>query len=92
MATDLCSFSKNKKHCGKILNIFCQDMLPNVASNFIYDLVSLDFFYDLKGKLKHLLKEIPDIQNSVKIMIESNHTIKNGNIIDSDEDANGNLK
>lgn len=48
----LCEHSDNKRLCGRILHTFTAHMSPAEAASYLYDIVTLDFFQDMRGSMK----------------------------------------
>lgn len=93
LAQLICSNSTDKQTCGKILNIFTSKIEQNEAVSYIYDIITLDFFQDLRGNMQHFLYEIkPGVKEMVDALLtESYKRTSNGDLMDSDEDSEGNL-
>ena len=88
----LCDNTRSKKLCGRILNVFASRMLSSEATSFICETVSFDFFLDLSGSMRGFYKEIPEIRDSVEAFLKVNrHMDKEGELVDSDVDEDGNL-
>lgn len=62
------------------------------AIGFIDDVISHDFFHDLRGSLADLLQYIPDHRSELMQLFEHRQSLKDGELIDSDEDEDGNLR
>ena len=93
MALHICGFAGTKKKCGMILKHFCDEMNSPEALDFIYDIISHDFFMDLRGKLDDFIEAIPDMSHAIRRLIDKNFKLNSkGEIMDSDEDENGNLR
>lgn len=60
------------------------------AVNFIADVLSYEFIYDLKGSINDLYAELPLLRRKLeeKMQFVVN---EDGKIVDSDEDENGDL-
>ena len=55
--------------------------------------MTYEFFLDLEGKLVDLKDELPEIREELQARIEELEKVdEEGNIIESDEDEEGNLK
>ena len=93
MALQICGFAKTKKKCGIILKHFCDEMNSSESLDFIYSIISRDFFMDLRGKLDDFIEAIPDMSHAIRRLIHKNFNLNSkGEIVESDEDENGNLK
>jgi len=92
-AVIMCSHAQTKRFAGRILNVFCRDMTSAEASQFVHSVCILDFFYDLTGKIDHLLQEMPEVRQEVAAYIEEHSNLDDsGNIAESDADEHGNLR
>lgn len=93
-ARTICEYADSKKVCGRILNKFTYSYTVEVASIFIHDIITLDFFQDLKGSMKEFLIELPiSLKEPVNTLLSESHRRDNeGEIIESDQDSQGNLK
>ena len=93
MAMTICGFAKTKKKCGMILKEFSEDMNSSEALSFIHEIIAYDFFMDLRGKLDDFIDAIPELSHALRRLIKSNFNMNSkGEIIESDEDEDGNLK
>jgi hypothetical protein len=89
----ICSHSTSKEHCGKILNIFTSQLWGSSPTHLICEVIDEDFFLDLHGKLEDFLAQIPGERDQVhKFIVDNKNLNLNGEIIDSDEDEQGNLR
>lgn len=89
----ICSHSITKKSCGKILNIFTASMEEEEALTFVYDIITLDFFYDLEGKMMAFKSELPRIAEELDLLLrEQNNVNDDGEFVESDDDGKGNLR
>lgn len=68
------------------------NMSSQEAVGFVDDVLSHDFFLDLRGSLKDTLKCLPDIQSELTQLFEHRQSLSNGELVDSDEDEDGNLR
>jgi hypothetical protein len=92
-ARQLCEHSPSKRVCGKILLKFTSGMSAGEAASFICDIVTLDFFQDVAGTMKEFLREVAPIRDEVEALLdESCRRDKDGEIVDSDADSEGNLR
>lgn len=89
----LCAQCNTKKQAGRVLEIFCKDMMQEEACRFIHTIVRQSYFYDLEGKMKIFWSQFSDgIGESAKSYFESNEKVSsNGELQDEDEDDRGNL-
>ena len=94
LAVALCSFANSKRNCGEILDVICDDMEDEgQAVGFIDEVMHKDFFLDLKGRLKEFLKALPRFQSNLSVLIAEKYKLgEDGEIVESDEDQQGNLK
>ena len=89
----ICEHADNKRTCGRILNKFTYSYTEEIASIFVHEIITLDFFQDLKGTIKEFLIELPRIYEQVnRLLSETHRRNNNGEILESDEDSQGNLK
>lgn len=89
----LCEHSDSKRLCGQILHQFTANMTSGEAASFMYDIVTLDFFQDIRGTMKEFLREIPRTQEDLEGMLDASHQRdRDGEILDSDADSEGNLR
>lgn len=89
----LCSHSETKAMCGAIIAVFVEDMDPQEAVGLIHDVISYDFFLDLRGQMKHFKRQIPWLRSRLDALLsETKRLDKHGDIIESDADENGNLQ
>ena len=89
----LCENLISKKHCGKLLNNFTSHMLEKEAINIILHIMKKEYFNDLEGCNESFLNELPELRDA--IWSEFSHGLKitdDFEVLDSDEDENGNLK
>lgn len=92
-ARQLCEHTDNKRLCGQILHRFTSTMLPAEAASYMYDIVTLDFFQDIRGAMKELMEEIPRAREDLEGLLDESHQRdKDGEILDSDADSDGNLR
>ena len=88
----LCEHSKSYRICGKILNGMVDGLLTAEALRFVDDVISNYFFRDLTGKFKDFLTQLPELKDSIKALYEERNSMQDGELVDSDEDENGNLR
>lgn len=92
-ARQLCEHSPSKRICGKILNQFTSSMTESAAAAFAYDIITMDFFQDVQGAMKDLLREVPTFREQLESLLDESHRRdKDGEILDSDADSQGNLR
>lgn len=92
-ARQLCEHSSSKQICGQILKKFTTGMSVGEAASFVYDIVTLDFFQDIPGKMKSFQREVAAFADELDELINETHNRdKDGEIIDSDADSDGNLR
>ena len=92
-ARTMCEHVNSKRLCGRILNKFTCTYTEEVAAIFVHDIITLDFFHDLSGTLKDFLFELTRIQQAVDTLISQSHRRDSeGEMLESDEDSQGNLR
>lgn len=92
-ARQLCEHSASKRLCGRVLHKFTSGLTSSEAAAYMYDIITLDFFQDIRGSTKDLMKEIPRAQEQLEALLNASHNLdKDGEIIDSDADSEGNLR
>jgi len=84
----------SKMDCGVIAMVFTSDLSIEESVSFLYDLVTLDFFQDLSGKMKDFLLQIkPSIRTLLEASIANSLNVgSDGDLVESDEDSDGNLR
>lgn len=91
----LCIHSTSMKVCGKILNIFYQNMDKTVACKQISEILNHDYVYDLEGTMLDFLNQLNEIADPVGELLSNLFRVDEyGKLIplqESDEDENGNL-
>jgi hypothetical protein len=86
-------FTKTKRRCGAMLNIFCGHLIPHEIVGFIVNLLYYETMEELDGPIDQLLDELTSLNAAQKQEIKSNFKInKDGNLAESDADEEGNLK
>jgi hypothetical protein len=92
-ARQICEHSRSRRACGRVLRKFTTGQSESEAAAYIYDIVTLDFFQDIKGTMQDLLKELPVATRELLegLLDESHRRSKEGELLDSDEDSEGNL-
>jgi hypothetical protein len=100
----LCEHSKSKSVAGRVLDLITQsDKLDlEQASEHLYDIVTMDFFYEIPGDMNSFLAHLgrgeenkkPGLKERVIELLEENYRRNEttGDLIESDEDSEGNLK
>ena len=92
-ARQLCEHSNSKRICGRVLHKFTSALTPSEAAAYMYDIIMLDFFQDVRGSTQDLMREIPRAQQELTMLLQaSNNLDKDGEIVDSDADSEGNLR
>ena len=87
----LCSHSGTKRSCGKILQAFTSTLPAANACSFVADVVQHDYFMDLRGSTNDLYSQLPEIRADLQQYL-ADHTNEHGELVDSDEDDEGNLR
>lgn len=68
-------------------------MSAGEAAGFVCDIATLDFFQDILGSMKEFLRELAPLREEVEALLdETCHRDKDGEIVDSDADSEGNLR
>ncbi len=90
----LCEQCNTKKQAGRILNVFCEDMMQDEACKFIHEIVTRTSFRDLEGKMKKFWSQFVDgLGDSARLYLEKHEKVsRHGELQDEDEDDHGNLK
>jgi len=88
----LSQHASSKRICGMLLADFTANMSSQEAIGFVDDVISHDFFHDLRGSLTDLLSYLPDIRTELTQLFEHRQSLSNGELVDSDEDEEGNLR
>jgi hypothetical protein len=92
----ICEHTASKKICGKVLATATSRYDQTKAIDFIVDIISLDFFHDISGTTKECLAMLPErLRNEVDEYLKDagyERNAQTGDILDSDEDSDGNLK
>lgn len=96
-AIKLCEQADTKKTCALLLKSFTQHMSsPTEAVAFIQEILSYDYFQDLTGTLEHdfLPQFSEDVQEHLMKLLEGQNRRRgrSGELVDSDEDEDGNLR
>ena len=75
---------------GSLLATLTSHLLDAEAVNFMADVLSYEFIYDLKGSINDLYAQVPQLRSKLE---EKMQFVVNeqGRIVDSDEDENGDL-
>ena len=95
LSLEVCGYAQTKSRCGRVLATLTDTMDTAAAAALIHDIITRDFFLDLEGKMKSFYHEIQkdDLREFVMALLtESHKTNENGDIVESDEDCNGNLR
>lgn len=89
----LCGFCKTKAICGRMINVFTAHLSEFEIVSFVKNLLGYEVIADVEGPVKDLLKEIQSLSDVNKSEIMNCIRLdQSGNIIESDEDEEGNLK
>ena len=90
----LCSTADSKRVCGLVVNIFTGDLSVQEAANFIFDILSSDYFLDMQGNMAAFQQQIrTPVREALQPIISNNLSVDhNGDILESDADSNGNLR
>jgi hypothetical protein len=96
-AVVLCEHSPSKTMLGQILELITtmKRMNLNTSCEFIYDIITLDFFYEIPGTMNDCLTAFkPEKKEMLNELLNQTFTRKanTGDLMDSDEDSEGNLK
>lgn len=88
----LCEHCNTKKSAGKVVNAFIKPLPLEDATSLVHEVVELDFFLDLKGKLKSFFKQFGDRRGAIEERVQAIATSE-GVALDAseDEDQDGNL-
>ena len=91
----LCSHCDSKRSCGAVLAVFIRGsgLAPQEAVGLVYDVISFDFFSDLRGKMKDLKAQLPHLSSLLEnYLAERERLDQDGDIMDPDQDDQGNLQ
>lgn len=92
-ARQLCEHSNSKRLCGRVLHKFTSGLSSFEAAAFIYDIITLDFFQDVRGSTKDMMGELPRAREQLESLLNASHNLDaDGEIVDSDADSEGNLR
>jgi hypothetical protein len=95
LTSEVCGYAQTKSRCGRVLYSLTTSLDTSAAAALIHDIITRDFFLDLEGNMKSFYREIQneDLREFVVALLsESHNTNDNGDIVESDEDCNGNLR
>lgn len=94
LALKICETCNTKRSCGRVLNAVSARFAPGEeAIHFVHDVVSLDFFLDMRGTLEGFLAELPAIRVGLtEILTQNSRLDQHGEIVDEDADEAGNLR
>ncbi len=93
-ARELCEQCRSKRRMGKLLSELVEKRFTmEEGASFIHDMVTLDFFLDIKGDVHSFYNQLGRTKERLMdLLSSSNHLNKRGEIVDVDEDDDGNLK
>jgi hypothetical protein len=99
-ASVICEQLGHKSLCGKALHFLtysmhnnCDDRAREVAK-FVIDIITLESFRDVPGSMKSLLVAFtPKVREEITSMLDEDYDLNSqGELVDSDEDSQGNLR
>ncbi len=86
----------SKRKIARILSLFAMAQYSiGEGASFIHDIVTLDFFLDIEGSMESFFGHIKpeELRERLTILLSASHHLNGrGEIVDSDEDSEGNLK
>jgi hypothetical protein len=92
----VCGHCDSKRACGAVLAELLRGrgLGAQEAVGLVYDVVSFDFFSELRGHMKDLRSELPDEVGSLLegFLKERERLDEHGDILESDQDEKGNLQ
>jgi hypothetical protein len=93
----LCEHAPSKTILGQILELITtmKRMDLNTSCEFIYDIITLDFFYEIPGSMNDCLAALKEEKKEMlnELLNETfDRKTNSGDLMDSDEDSEGNLK
>ena len=94
-AVALCEHCRTKVICGKILEQITSKLEVQPAAELIVDVITLDFFPEINGTLKECLAQLTRAREQVEAILDEEgfeRKSESGDIIESDEDSEGNLR
>lgn len=92
-AQAICEHCSSKRKVGKVLSYFTSRYTEEEASSFIHDVITLDFFMDVNGTMESFFSPLKRVRERVKALLNAGNRLNGrGEIVDSDEDDEGNLK
>ncbi len=93
-AVALCEHCRTKVVCGKIFEQITSKLEVQAAAEVIVDVITLDFFPEIIGTMKDCLGQLSRAREEVEMMLDDGYERRpeSGDIIESDEDSEGNLR
>lgn len=89
----LAAFMKTKQQCGRMMNIFVAHLTADEIIPIVVNMMHYETMTELKGSVDSLLDELPMIGAPGRVEIKAQFTLdEKGQIVESDEDEDGNLK
>lgn len=93
LARVISGFSRTKQRCGAVLNCFCQHLTKHETVMFVINFLHYEGIAELEGSVYSLLDEMTTMDEDARAEVISNFSFDaRGNIVESDEDEDGNLK
>ncbi len=93
-AQAICEGCSSKRKVGKILSAFTTNRYSDAEKvSFIHDIITLDFFMDISGTMDSFFAQLRGIKNEIVALLEAEKRLsKEGELVDSDADEDGNLR
>jgi hypothetical protein len=90
----LCEHAKSKAICGRALDLLTSNLEVQAASEVIFDVITLDFFYEVPGEMNLCLDQLARCKEPVTALLDEHfhRREQTGDLMDSDEDSEGNLR
>lgn len=94
-ATVLCEYCPSTEYCGRVLEQITSKLEVQAAAEVIVDVITLDFFPEISGTMKECLAQLTRAKEQVEAILDDEgyeRKSESGDIIESDEDSEGNLR
>ncbi len=94
-ATVLCEYCPSTEYCGRVLEQITSKLELQAAAELIVEVITLDFFPEINGTMKECLAQLTRAKEQVEAILDDEgyeRKSESGDIIESDEDSEGNLR